>query len=146
MNTIKNHTNSETSDTETHHLHTALELQRKKEKLLEEIRGIQTEIHRMDTDIQKNLEEVFQLHSSRGKKPSTPAKTRRGPKPLTTRQKIENLLGRNPQGLSVKDIAKATKKSESHIYNSIKTNGHGSKKDILPVGKGRWGLTPQPTA
>jgi predicted Zn-ribbon and HTH transcriptional regulator len=131
-------------------IHTALELQRKKEKLLEEIRTLQNSIKKMDEDIQQNLYHVFHIAptpetTGTEKIPrthKTPKQHRRGPKPLSTCQRIENLLRKHPEGLRVPEIARAARKSESHIYNTMRKNG---KKDhgIISLGQGRWGLNPK---
>lgn len=125
-------------------LHTALELQKKKEKLIEEIQALQNSIKKMDDDIQQNLYHVFHLPptTETPRAAKSHKRHRRGPKPLSTCQRIENLLQKHPEGLRVPEIARAARKSESHIYNSMRKNGK-KEPNIISLGHGRWGINPQ---
>jgi DNA-binding NarL/FixJ family response regulator len=133
-------------------LQEALNLKKRKSAILGQIHNLNNELQKMEEAIAENLAHVFPQtlptkqkkgRRTRGRSRHQTSAHKRGPKPLSTPQKIERILQKYPEGLSVPEIAKAAKKSESHIYNSMRKNGTGHEHPIVSLGHGRWGINPK---
>jgi hypothetical protein len=116
----------------------SLHLARKKQELILEISKLHASLKKIDNDIRQNLNRFFGSSSTKQQR-------KHGPKPLTTQEKIMRLLQKNPEGLKIHELARATKRSDSHIYNSLKSlKSHNGGSHIVPLGHGRWGMHKEP--